>query len=109
MKIQPSKRKSLSDWEVLDNRNKVVGSFNANKDKDGKEHGKLADICKVQNMANDLFDVRQRIKDLIHGKNEWQINDRALQACDLTGQALSELEAIIQHIKKTDKMNKILK
>lgn len=104
MKIQPSlrkNRKSLCEWEVIDNKNKVVGSFNANKDKDGKEHGKLEDICKVQNMANDLFDVRQRIKDLIHGKNEWQINDRALQACDQTRLALIELDAIIHHIKNS--------
>ncbi len=104
MKIQPSlrtNRKSLCEWEVIDNKNKVVGSFSANKDKDRKECGKLQDICKVQNMANDLSDVRQRIKDLIHKDNEWQITDRALQACDLTRQALSELDAIIQHIKQS--------
>lgn len=107
MKIQPSKRtnikaiNAMSAWEVLDNRNKLVGVFDVKKDKDGKVHGKLEDICKVQNMANDLFDVRQRIKDLIHGKNEWQVNDRALQACDLTRQALSELDDIIHHIKNS--------
>jgi hypothetical protein len=59
------------------------------------------DVAKIKDIANDLFDVRQRIKDLIHGKNEWQINDRALQACDQTRQALSELDDIIQHIKKS--------
>lgn len=104
MKIQPSKRinrKSLSTWEVLDNRNKLVGTFDVKKDKDRKESGKLEDICKVKNMANDLFDVRQSIKDLIHGKNEWQINDRALQACDQTRQALEELDDIIKHIKNS--------
>jgi hypothetical protein len=107
MKIQPSKRtnikgiNAMSAWEVLDNRNKLVGVFSANKDKDRKECGKLQDICKVQNMANDLSDVRQRIKDLIHKDNEWQITDRALQACDLTRQALGELADIIYHIKNS--------
>jgi hypothetical protein len=104
MNIQPSirtNRKSLCEWEVLDNKNKVVGSFSANKDKDGKEYAKLLDICKASNIAHDLFDIRQRIKDLIHGKNDWQINDRALQACDQTRQALSELDAIINHIKQS--------
>ena len=104
MKIQPSQRiniKSLSTWEVLDNRNKLVGTFDVKKDKDRKEHDKLSDICKVQNMANDLFDVRQRIKDLIHGKNDWQISDRALQACDQTRQALDQLDDIIKHIKQS--------
>jgi len=103
MNIQPSirtNRKNLCEWEVLDNKNKVVGSFNANKDKDGKEYNKLLDICKVKNMAHDLFDVRQRIKDLIHGKNEWQVNDRALQACDQIKQALEQLDEIISHIKQ---------
>lgn len=104
MKIQPSRRinrKSISMWEVLDNKNKVVGLFDANKDKDGKEHGKLVDICKVRNMANDLFDVRQSIKELIIKDSEWQISDRALQACDQIRQALEELDEIIHHIKNS--------
>lgn len=104
MKIQPSLRmnkKSLCEWEVLDNKNKVVGSFNANKDKDGKEYGKLMAIALVKNIAHDLFDVRQRIKDLIHGKNEWQISQKALQACDQTKDAIAELDLIIDHIKKS--------
>lgn len=88
-------------WEVLDNKNKVVGLFDANKDKDGKEHGKLVDICKVRNMANDLFDVRQSIKELIIKDSEWQISDRALQACDQIRQALEELDEIIHHIKNS--------
>lgn len=91
----------MSAWEVLDNRNKLVGIFDIKKDKDGKECGKLEDICKVKNMANDLSDVRERIKDLIHGKNAWEINDRALQACDQTRQALGELADIINHIKNS--------
>ena len=107
MKIQPSKRtnikgiNAMSAWEVLDNRNKLVGVFDVKKDNDRKECGKLEDICKVRNIANDLCDVRQRIKDLIHGKNEWQINDRALQACEQTRQSLSELDEIIHHIKNS--------
>ena len=104
MKFQPSlrtNRKSLCEWEVIYNKNKVVGSFNANKDKDGKECGKLEDICKVRNIANDLRDVRQRTKDLIHGGNDWQINQRALQACSQIKDSISELDLIIEHIKQS--------
>ena len=105
IKIQPSKRanikgiNAMSAWEILDNRNKLVGVFDVKKDKDRKECGKLEDICKVRNIANDFFDVKQRIKDLIHKDNDWQITDRALQACDQTRQALNELDNIIHHIK----------
>ena len=107
MKIQPSKRinlkgiNAMSSWEVLDNRNKLVGIFDVKKDKDGKECGKLEDICKVRNIANDLFDVRQRIKDLIHGDNDWQINQRALQACSQIKDSITELDGIIGHIKQS--------
>lgn len=104
MKTKPSKRinkKSLSTWEVLDNRNKLVGVFDVKKDKDRKEHGKLSDICKVKNIANDLFDVRQRIKDLIHKDNDWEISQRALQACSQTKDAIAELDLIIDHIKQS--------
>lgn len=104
MKTKPSRRinkKSLSTWEVLDNRNKLVGTFDMNKDKDGKEYGKLMAIALVKNIAHDLFDVRQRIKDLIHDNNEWEISQRALQACDQTKDAITELDEIINHIKKS--------
>ena len=101
--IKPSIRKnsSISTWEVLDNRNKLVGTFDANKDKTTDKYDKLMAIAQVRNIAHDLFDVRQRIKDLIHGDNAWQINDRALQACDQTRQALGELDLIIDHIKQS--------
>jgi len=107
MKIQPSKRinlkgiNAMSSWEVLDNRNKLVGVFDVKKDKDGKECGKLEDICKVRNIANDLFDVRQRTKDLIHGNNDWQINQRALQACSQIKDSITELDGIIDYIKQS--------
>ena len=104
MKTKPSRRinkKSLSIWEILDNRNKLVGVFDVKKDKDRKESGKLEDICKVKNIANDLFDVRQSIKDLIHGNNEWEISQRALQACDQTKDAIAQLDLIIDHIKQS--------
>lgn len=104
MKTKPSKRinrKSLSTWEVLDNRNKLVGTFDMNKDKNGKEYGKLMAITFVKNIAHDLFDVRQRMKDLIHGNNEWEISQRALQACDQTKDAIAELDLIINHIKQS--------
>lgn len=107
MNIQPSRRinkkgiNAMSAWEILDNRNKLVGVFDIKKDKDGSKHGKLEDICKVRNIANDLFDVRQSIKELIIKDSEWQISDRALQACDQTRQALEELNEIIRHIKNS--------
>lgn len=101
MKIKPSSRPktSLSTWEVRDNKNKLVGTFDVKKDKDGKLCGMLEDVAKIKDIGHDLFDVRQRVKDLIHCRNAWQINDRALQACDLTRQALDELDAVIEHIK----------
>lgn len=103
MKIKPTSRPktSLSTWEVRDNKNKLVGTFDVKKDKDGKLCGRLEDMAKVKDIANDLFDVRQRVKDLIHGRNAWQINDRALQACDLTRQALDQLDVVIQYIKES--------
>jgi len=107
IKIKPSKRtnikgiNAMSSWEVLDNRNKLVGVFDVKKDKTGKEYGKLEDICKVRNIANDLFDVRQSIKDLIHGDNDWQISQRALQACTQTKDAIAELDLIIDYIKQS--------
>ena len=107
MKLQPSKRtnikgvNAMSAWEILDNRNKLVGVFDVKKDKDGKECAKLEDICKIRNIAHDLFDVRQRIKDLIHKENDWQISQRALQACSQTKDALAELDEIIDHIKQS--------
>ncbi len=107
IKIQPSKRtnikgiNAMSSWEVLDNRNKLVGVFDVKKDKDGKECAKLEDICKVRNIANDLFDARQRTKDLIIKNNDWQINQRALQACSQIKDAITELDGIIDYIKQS--------
>ena len=74
MKITPTahSKTSLSTWEVRDNKNKLVGKFDANKDKTCEKYDKLIAVAKIKDIANDLFDVRQRIKDLIHGKNEWQ-------------------------------------
>lgn len=103
MKIQPTSRPktSLSTWEVLDNKNKLVGTFDANKDETAANYTKLMAIVQVQNIVNDLSDVRKRVTDLIHGRKAWQINDRALQACDLTRQALNELDSVIQYIKES--------
>ena len=75
--IEPSRRsprKSASLWEVRDNRNKLVGTFDPNKDKTRDKFDKLRSIAQIRNIAHDLFDVRQRIKDLIHKDNDWQIS-----------------------------------
>lgn len=103
MKIQPSKRlhSTLSTWELRDNRNKLVGTFDASKDKTGVKFDKLQAVAQVRNIANDLADVRQRIKDLIHKDNDWQISQRALQACSQTKDSISELNLIIDYIKQS--------
>lgn len=103
IKIVPSRRGGISTWEVRDNKNKCVGTFDANKDRDGSKYEKLLAITTIRNIANDLFDARQRIKDLIHGKNDWEVSDRALQACTQTKDAISQLDEIITHVKKGKK------
>ena len=101
--IKPSRLKdsSISTWEVRDNRNKLVGTFDLKKDRDGKECGKLESICKVRNLANDLFEVSQSIKALIHKDNAWQIRDRAMKALSQTKDSIAELDLIIDHIKES--------
>ncbi len=103
MNIQPARRlhATLSTWEVRDNRNKLVGTFDANKDKTRDKYDKLIAIAQVEDIANDLFDVRQRTKDLIIKNNDWQINQRALQACSQIKDAITELDGIIDHIKQS--------
>lgn len=102
--IEPSRRsprKSASLWEVRDNRNKLVGTFDPNKDKTRDKFDKLRSVAQVRNIAHDLFDVRQRIKDLIHKDNAWEISQRALQACSQTKDAIAELDEIIDYIKQS--------
>ncbi len=100
IKIQPCQRSGtgLSAWEVKDKKDKLVGVFDA-RDKTTDRYDKLVAIATIMNLAHDLFDVRQRIKDLIHKDNEWQIFDRALQACDQTKDAIAELDLITDHLK----------
>ena len=103
----------LSAWEVKDKKDKLVGVFDA-RDKTRDRHDKLCAIATIMNLAHDLFDIRQRIEDLTHRyhsyyieefvnryceDNEWQIFDRALQACDQTKDAITELDLIIYHLK----------
>jgi len=100
--IKPSKRKnsSISTWEVLDNRNKLVGSFDANFD-NGEKRKKLVSIAQIKNIRNDLKDVRKQIKSLFMESNEWQVCDRAMQALSNTKMASIELDLIIDHIKQS--------
>ena len=102
--ITPSRRPrtSISTWEVRDNKNKCVGTFDASREKDRSKYDQLMAITTIRNIANDLFDVRQRIKDLIHGKNDWEVSDRALQASLQTKDAISQLDEIITHVKERE-------
>jgi len=101
--IEPSKRinSTLSTWEVRDNRNKLVGTFDANKDKTRDKYDKLVAVAQVRNLQNDLFDVRESIKAIFHKYEDWQICDRAMQALSQTRGAIIELDLIIDHIKKS--------
>ena len=101
--VAPSRRfkTSLSTWEVRDNKGKLVGTFDANKDKTGDKYEKLTAIAQIRNIAHDLFDVRQSIKSLIHDGNVWQIRNRASQAFSQTKDAIAELDLIIDHIKQS--------
>ena len=103
MNIQPSKQlhSTLSTWEVRDNRNKLVGTFDANKDKTRDKFNKLRSVTEVRNIKNDLLSVKERIKDLFLKNDEWQVCDRAMQAMSNTKMASIELEEIIDHIKQS--------
>jgi len=100
--IKPSRRKdsSISTWEVLDNRNKLVGSFDAQFD-NVERRKKLVSIAQIKNIRNDLKDVRKQIKSLFMESNEWQVSDRAMQALSNTKMASIELDLIIDHIKQS--------
>tara|TARA_R100000951_G_scaffold84411_1_gene72195 strand:- start:245 stop:568 length:324 start_codon:yes stop_codon:yes gene_type:complete len=104
IKIQPSlrtNRKSLSIWEVRDNRNKFVGTFDANKDKTRDKFDKLNAVTQVRNIKNDLFDIRESIKGVFQKHDDWQVCDRAMQALGQTKDAIVELDEIINHIKQS--------
>lgn len=102
--IEPSRRsprKSHSLWEVRDNRNKLVGTFDVYKDKTRDKYDKLIAVAQVKNIKNDLFDLRERIKDLFLKNDEWQVCDRAMEAMSNTKMASISLDEIIDHIKQS--------
>jgi hypothetical protein len=100
--IQPSRRsRSISAWEVIDNKGKLVGTFDANKDKTADKHDRLMAIAEIKNIQNLLSDVRERIKDVFLKNEEWEISDRAMQALSQTKMAHIELTEIIGHIKQS--------
>lgn len=103
MNIQPSKRlhSTLSTWEVRDNRNKLVGTFDANKDKTRDKFNKLNAVTQVRNIKNDLFDIRKSIVGVFHEHEDWQVCDRAMKALNQTKDAIVELDEIIDHIKQS--------
>ena len=100
--MKPSKRKdsSISTWEVLDNRNKLVGTFDAKFD-NVERRKKLVSIAEIKNIKNDLFDIRESIVGVFHEHEDWQVCDRAMKALSQTKDAIVELEEIIQHIKQS--------
>jgi hypothetical protein len=100
--MKPSRRKnsSISTWEVLDNRNKLVGAFDANFD-NVERRKKLVAIAEIKNIKNDLFDIRESIKGVFHKHDDWQVCDRAMQALNQTKDAIVELDLIIDHIKQS--------
>ena len=101
--IKPSRRKksSISTWEVLDNRNKLVGTFDATKDKTGYKFDKLNAVTEVINIKNDLFDIRESIVGVFHKHEDWQVCDRAMCALSQTKDAIAGLDEIIDHIKQS--------
>ena len=101
--IEPSRRprSGLSTWEVRDNRNKLVGTFDANRDKTRDNYDKLMAVAQVRNIKNDLFDLRERIKDLFLKNEDWQVCDRAMKAISQTKESIVELDEIIKHIKQS--------
>ena len=103
IKIEPYKRlnSTLSTWEVRDNRNKLVGTFDANKDKTRDKYDKLIAVTHVKNIKNDLFDVRESIKGIFQKHEDWQVCDRAMKALSQTKDAIIELDEVIDHIKQS--------
>jgi len=104
--IVPSRRlkTSASTWEVRDNRNKLVGTFDTNKVTNLqaiKKRDKLMDVAQIRNIKNDLFDLRERIKGLFLKNDEWQVCDRAMKAMSQTKDSIVELDEIIEHIKQS--------
>ena len=104
VKILPSRRhrhfNTTSAWEVFDKKGKLVGWFDANKDKTRDKYDKLLDIAKVRNIAHDLHDVQQSIKELTHNDNPWQVKDRASQAFSNIEDAFEPLDQLLQYIKQ---------
>ena len=104
IKIEPSRRlnkTSLSTWEVRDNRNKLVGTFDASKDKAREQFDKLRSVAEIRNIKNDLFDIRQRIVGVFQDHEDWKVCDRAMGALNQTKDAIVELDLIIDHIKQS--------
>lgn len=105
MKIQPSRNsRSMSAWEIRDNRNKLVGKFDTNKITNlqaRQEYDKLKALAEIKNIKNDLLSVKDRIKDLFLRNDEWQVCDRAMKALSQTKDTITELEEIIDHIKQS--------
>ena len=101
--IKPSRRKksSISTWEVLDNRNKLVGTFDATFD-NVERRKKLVAIAEIKNIQNDLTAVMKQIKSVSKESfMDWQVSDRALCALSQTKDAIAELDLIIDHIKQS--------
>jgi hypothetical protein len=101
--IKPSRRKdsSISTWEVLDNRNKLVGTFDAAFD-NVERRKKLVAIAEIKNIQNDLTAVMKQIKSVSKESfMDWQVSDRALCALSQTKDAIAELDLIIDHIKQS--------
>ena len=100
--IEPSRRsprKSASLWEVRDNRGKLVGTFDPNKDKTRDKYDKLMAIAQVKNIKNDLFDIRGRIVNVFREHEDWKVCDRAMRALSQTKDGIAELDEIIDHLK----------
>ena len=66
-----------------------------------KRCDKLIAVAQVKNIKNDLFDIRERIKDLFLKNDEWQVCDRAMKALSQTKDSIVELDEIIDHIKQS--------
>lgn len=84
-------------WEVRDKKDRLIGIFDA-VDKTTTRYDKLVEIAKITNLMDDLFDVKQRIKDLIHKDNAWEVNDAASQARTQTENAIEELNLMRDHL-----------
>lgn len=102
MTIRPSKRikqkSGLATWEVIDNRNQVVGSFSAN-DKTRARETNLVAQATIRDLSHDLHDLKIKVSDLTASK-EWQIKDKASQAAMNLQDAWGELREIIHHLEK---------